>query len=54
MNKLVPMLTDVVVTGLLKGYDQLMNLVLDNVKEITRGEPICDCHCPLRHHAELL
>jgi len=23
--------------GTLKGYDQLMNLVLDNVKEITRG-----------------
>ncbi|KAK8194288.1 U6 snRNP-associated protein Lsm7 [Zalaria obscura] len=26
------------VTGLLKGYDQLMNLVLDEVKEITRDE----------------
>ncbi|KAL1296639.1 hypothetical protein AAFC00_000124 [Neodothiora populina] len=26
------------VTGTLKGYDQLMNLVLDNVKEITRDE----------------
>ncbi|EMC92409.1 hypothetical protein BAUCODRAFT_287708 [Baudoinia panamericana UAMH 10762] len=26
------------VTGLLKGYDQLMNLVLDNVKEITRDD----------------
>ncbi|THY25701.1 U6 snRNA-associated Sm-like protein LSm7 [Aureobasidium pullulans] len=25
------------VTGTLKGYDQLMNLVLDDVKEITRG-----------------
>lgn len=25
------------VTGTLKGYDQLMNLVLDNVKEMTRG-----------------
>ncbi|KAK4949425.1 U6 snRNP-associated protein Lsm7 [Elasticomyces elasticus] len=25
------------VTGMLKGYDQLMNLVLDNVKEITKG-----------------
>lgn len=25
------------VTGTLKGYDQLMNLVLDNVKELTRG-----------------
>lgn len=28
------------VTGTLKGYDQLMNLVLDNVKEITRGRQI--------------
>lgn len=27
----------VAVTGTLKGYDQLMNLVLDNVKEMTRG-----------------
>ena len=27
----------VAVTGTLKGYDQLMNLVLDNVKETTRG-----------------
>jgi U6 snRNA-associated Sm-like protein LSm7 len=26
------------VTGTLKGYDQLMNLVLDDVKEITRGK----------------
>ncbi|KAK5128854.1 Sm-like protein lsm7 [Meristemomyces frigidus] len=26
------------VTGTLKGYDQLMNLVLDNVKEITRDD----------------
>lgn len=26
------------VTGKLKGYDQLMNLVLDDVKEVTRGE----------------
>ncbi|EME85827.1 uncharacterized protein MYCFIDRAFT_181789 [Pseudocercospora fijiensis CIRAD86] len=26
------------VTGTLKGYDQLMNLVLDNVKETTRDE----------------
>lgn len=25
-------------TGTLKGYDQLMNLVLDNVKEVMRGE----------------
>ena len=30
-------LSSLVVTGTLKGYDQLMNLVLDNVKEITRG-----------------
>ena len=26
------------VTGTLKGYDQLMNLVLDNVEEVTRDE----------------
>ena len=26
------------VTGTLKGYDQLMNLVLDNVNEVTRGK----------------
>ncbi|KAK0318837.1 U6 snRNP-associated protein Lsm7 [Friedmanniomyces endolithicus] len=25
-------------TGMLKGYDQLMNLVLDNVKEVTRDD----------------
>ena len=25
------------VTGTLKGYDQLMNLVLDDVKEVLRG-----------------
>lgn len=30
-------LTNLVV-GLLKGYDQLMNLVLDDVKESMRGE----------------
>ena len=28
-----------IVTGTLKGYDQLMNLVLDNVEEVTRGMP---------------
>jgi small nuclear ribonucleoprotein (snRNP)-like protein len=32
------MLTWRVVTGVLKGFDQLMNLVLDDVKEITSGE----------------
>lgn len=26
-----------IVTGTLKGYDQLMNLVLDDVKELLRG-----------------
>jgi small nuclear ribonucleoprotein (snRNP)-like protein len=26
------------VTGVLKGFDQLMNLVLDDVKEITSGK----------------
>ncbi|MBE7179812.1 MAG: hypothetical protein INR71_01155 [Terriglobus roseus] len=25
------------VSGILKGYDQLMNLVLDEVKEVLRG-----------------
>ncbi|KAI5296871.1 Sm-like protein lsm7 [Ascosphaera atra] len=34
------------VTGMLKGYDQLMNLVLDDVKEVMRGE----CRAlPARH-----
>ena len=28
------------VRGTLKGYDQLMNLVLDNVHEVMRGKPI--------------
>lgn len=32
------MLTLSTVTGILKGYDQLMNLVLDEVKETMRGE----------------
>lgn len=27
------------VTGTLKGYDALMNLVLDDVQEVLRGEP---------------
>lgn len=31
------LLTESLVTGTLKGYDQLMNLVLDNVKETMRG-----------------
>ena len=31
------------VTGLLKGYDALMNLVLDDVQEVVRGRfPILD------------
>jgi hypothetical protein len=29
---------DVLVTGTLKGFDQLMNLVLDDTKELLRGE----------------
>jgi U6 snRNA-associated Sm-like protein LSm7 len=37
------------VTGTLKGYDQLMNLVLDDVKEITRGMRI-----PPSFHSYLL
>lgn len=28
------------VTGVLKGYDQLMNLVLDDVKETMRGKTV--------------
>lgn len=28
--------------GILKGYDQLMNLVLDDVKELLRGESILE------------
>lgn len=33
-----PVLANILaVNGILKGYDQLMNLVLDNVKEVTRG-----------------
>jgi small nuclear ribonucleoprotein (snRNP)-like protein len=31
------LLTKLTVTGTLKGYDQLMNLVLDDVKETMRG-----------------
>ncbi len=34
------------VTGTLKGYDQLMNLVLDDVKEITRGKLLPPPSCP--------
>lgn len=29
-----------VVVGILKGYDQLMNLVLDEVKETLRGKQL--------------
>ena len=28
----------IIVTGVLKGYDPLMNLVLDDTKELLRGE----------------
>lgn len=31
------MVGDLLVVGTLKGYDQLMNLVLDDVKELLRG-----------------
>jgi small nuclear ribonucleoprotein (snRNP)-like protein len=31
-------LTSLPVSGTLKGYDQLMNLVLDDVKETMRGK----------------
>jgi small nuclear ribonucleoprotein (snRNP)-like protein len=35
------------VVGILKGYDQLMNLVLDEVKETMRGmlHPLKNCWC---------
>lgn len=32
-----------IVVGVLKGYDQLMNLVLDDVEETLRGESIPCC-----------
>jgi U6 snRNA-associated Sm-like protein LSm7 len=35
------------VTGTLKGYDALMNLVLDGVKETVRGKE--DSFAPRRH-----
>ena len=35
------------VTGLLKGYDQLMNLVLDDVKESMRGMSLPRPPCPV-------
>lgn len=28
-----------IVTGILKGYDQLLNLVMDDIEEHLRGEP---------------
>lgn len=37
-------------TGTLKGYDQLMNLVLDNVKEMTRGMFVI--HVTRRFHTD--
>lgn len=36
------LLTFVLVVGTLKGYDQLMNLVLDEVKEVTQGKTRCE------------
>ena len=30
---------DLSVVGMLKGFDQLMNLVLDDVRELLRGRP---------------
>jgi hypothetical protein len=32
------LLKSILVSGMLKGYDQLMNLVLDDVKESMRGK----------------
>ncbi|CAD0049601.1 unnamed protein product, partial [Aureobasidium pullulans] len=42
------------VTGTLKGYDQLMNLVLDDVKEITRGMTIHHPNHPSLPHDSIL
>lgn len=36
----------VTVVGTLKGYDQLMNLVLDDVKELLRGTSLSYITCP--------
>lgn len=33
-----PILSSATVTGILKGYDQLTNLVLDNAREALQGE----------------
>lgn len=33
------------VTGTLKGYDALMNLVLDEVQEAVRGTFVCGLAC---------
>lgn len=37
---LIPLFGNVTVVGTLKGYDQLMNLVLDDVKELLRGTSV--------------
>lgn len=34
------------VHGVLKGYDQLVNLVLDEAVELLRGECVCVCGVP--------
>jgi len=44
----------ITVTGTLKGYDQLMNLVLDDVKEITRGMTIHHPNHPSLPHDSVL
>lgn len=36
------LLKSILVSGMLKGYDQLMNLVLDDVKESMRGKSLND------------
>lgn len=37
------LLFDCVVTGILKGYDQLLNLVLDGTTEYLRGKHLVNC-----------
>lgn len=37
-DQIIRILLNYEVTGLLKGYDQLLNLVMDEVEEIMRGQ----------------
>jgi small nuclear ribonucleoprotein (snRNP)-like protein len=48
--KTQPNLTQKKVTGVLKGYDQLLNLVLDEVEEQVQGNDICTVSHVLPSH----